>query len=221
MMRISAWRLFVAASAFALASTNASAATISLDLTASDGGFTAQNLGVGANTWSWSASGWQVGGLATASLQRLLTPVFTADGTSWGLVLTHSFNFEPGFDGGQVYVSVNGGAFSLLAGAPYNATLATGFGNPRAGQAAFSGFQSAFITATFSGATTPGTTFQFAFDGAWDTTVNSFNEPDWRLTSLELRDFVAAGAAVPEPSTWLLLGTGLALVARRRITKRT
>jgi hypothetical protein len=117
-MRTSTWRAFAAVAAFALVGSNASAGTITFDLLNTSAGFTAQNLGAGSNTWFWTAaSGWQVNGVAPASLQRLLTPVFTVEGTSWGMTFTHRFNFESTFDGGQVWASVNGGAFSLLPSA--------------------------------------------------------------------------------------------------------
>jgi hypothetical protein len=231
MVGISGWRVFVAAAMLAATVSTANAATINLDLTASSAGFTAGSSGT--NTWFWTPAGWQINGSNGVSLQRLLTPVFTADASSFGLVLTHRFSFEENFgggtafDGGQVRVSIDGGAFTLLGslGAPYTHTVSAFFMNPYAMQPVVSGTSAgyaapAFITATFSDTTTPGTTFQFAFDGAWDNSAMSLNDPDWHLTNVELRDFVNP-TAVPEPSAWLLLGTGVAaFAARRRLNRR-
>jgi hypothetical protein len=60
------------------------------------------------------------------------------------LQFSHSFEFEPNFDGGVIEYSTNGGtswtdAGSLIvAGAQYNTTLSTRFGNPLGGRQAFS-----------------------------------------------------------------------------------
>jgi Zn-dependent metalloprotease len=88
------------------------------------------------------------GGDAT-SLQRLESPEFTmpAGATAPGLTFDHWVSTEAGFDGGNVKISVNGGAWQLVSAAnfvynPYNTTLTTvagGNSNPLAGQAAFSG----------------------------------------------------------------------------------
>jgi trimeric autotransporter adhesin len=63
------------------------------------------------------------------------------------LVFDHYFATEPGFDGGNVKISINGGAFEIVPASaflfnPYNGTLVTTAGgntNPLQGQAAFTG----------------------------------------------------------------------------------
>jgi Zn-dependent metalloprotease len=63
------------------------------------------------------------------------------------LVFDHYFATEPGFDGGNVKISINGGAFAIVPASafifnPYNGTLSTtaqGNTNPLQGQAAFTG----------------------------------------------------------------------------------
>jgi hypothetical protein len=84
-----------------------------------------------------------------AGVQRLDSPDITmpVGATTLRLSFDHWFATEAGFDGGNVKVSVNGGAWQLVSAAnfvynPYNTTLYTaalGSDNPMAGQAAFSG----------------------------------------------------------------------------------
>ena len=84
-----------------------------------------------------------------AGLQRLESPEFAvpADAASPMLTFDHWVATEVGYDGGNLKISVNGGAWALVKGSdfvynPYNMTLITAAGgndNPLAGQAAFSG----------------------------------------------------------------------------------
>ena len=84
-----------------------------------------------------------------AGVQRLESPEITmpAGVTSPMLTFDHWVATEGGFDGGNVKISVNGGAWQVVKAAdfiynPYNATLATaaqGNDNPLAGQPAFTG----------------------------------------------------------------------------------
>lgn len=88
------------------------------------------------------------GGDAT-SLQSLESAAITipADAATLRLAFDHWVATEAGWDGGNLKISVNGGAWQLVKAAdfvynPYNATLntaATGNSNPLAGQPAFSG----------------------------------------------------------------------------------
>jgi Zn-dependent metalloprotease len=84
-----------------------------------------------------------------AGVQRLESPEITipAGATTTRLTFDHWVATEGGFDGGNVKISVNGGAWQVVKAAdfvynPYNTTLATaaqGNDNPMAGQPAFSG----------------------------------------------------------------------------------
>ncbi|MCV2366625.1 M4 family metallopeptidase [Roseateles oligotrophus] len=84
-----------------------------------------------------------------AGLQRLESPEITipADATAPKLTFDHWIASEVGYDGGNLKISVNGGAWTLVKGSdfvynPYNMNLISAAGgndNPLAGQAAFSG----------------------------------------------------------------------------------
>ena len=83
-----------------------------------------------------------------SGVMRLESPAILIPASSSPRVsFDHYFATEAGFDGGNVKVSVNGGAFEVIPTAaftfnPYNGTLATaaaGNTNPLAGQPGFSG----------------------------------------------------------------------------------
>ena len=84
-----------------------------------------------------------------SGLQRLESPEITipAGATTPRMTFDHWVSTEAGFDGGNLKISVNGGAWVLVKAAdfiynPYNTTLSTaaaGNTNPLAGQPAFSG----------------------------------------------------------------------------------
>jgi hypothetical protein len=193
-----------------------------VDLTTSNGGFTTQSLQGNLNPWQWqNGKGWFNAGTTSPSLQRLLTPMLTATESAWGLVLQHSNIFENGFDGGQVYMSVNGGVFALVGVLtnPYECTLPVSFSSPRGDQPAFCGTD-ASRASTFSGAANVGDMYQFAFDMASDQLIDAAGD-DWTITGITYRDFNVS--TVPEPSTWALMMAGLAAVGmaanrRARIT---
>ena len=81
-----------------------------------------------------------------SGVMRLDSPVIVLDNDYPLLTFDHSVATEPGYDGGNLSISVNGGPFTLVPGGvfsfnPYNTTLqsAPGNTNPMAGQPAFSG----------------------------------------------------------------------------------
>jgi len=98
------------------------------------------------------------GGDATR-LQRLESPAFTipAGATAPRLTFDHWVATESGWDGGNVKISVNGGAWQVVAAGnfiynPYNTTLNTAAGgntNPLAGQPAFSGTDAGSVSGSW------------------------------------------------------------------------
>lgn len=211
--------------ALALAATSALPAQ-TIDFLSTNGGFTAQSI-QGSNPWSWTAgTGWAVNASSTAARQRLLSPLLTAAGGAFSISATHRYNFEGGantcFDGGVVLASINGGAFTAIAptsGKGYDSPISTLFGNPLGGTNAFCRTQAADVTSIWAGTLAAGTTIQIALDGAWDNSLTNAN-PNWNLRSVELAGFDAN--VIPEPSTYVLMATGLAGLAairRRRAAK--
>jgi bacillolysin len=104
--------------------------------------------------------------LGEAGVRSVTSPSITVPATSGNTILRYDnwMGSELGFDGGQLYISVNGGPFTLVTATPtqyflyngYNvflATAAAGNDNPRAGQQALSGGDDGSV------------------DGSWGTTV--------------------------------------------------
>jgi bacillolysin len=92
-------------------------------------------------------------------VMRLDSPEITIPAATTTLRMTfdHWMASEAGFDGGNVKISVNGGAWQLVSAAnfiynPYNTTLSTvaaGNTNPMAGQPAFSGSDGGSVTGSW------------------------------------------------------------------------
>ena len=204
----------------------APAAAQTIDFRLTNGGFTSQSI-TGANAWSYLAgTGWQVNGSTTVSRQRLLSPVLTASGGAFAVDALHAFNFEQNtlngacFDGGAVFASINGGSFVQLAptaGRAYTGPVSVNFSSPLAGLQAFCGSSNGLVSSIFSGTAAAGTTIQLAIDGGWDVSFANAN-PNWAFQQVTISGF-GGQQVIPEPSTYALLGTGLAtlgVAARRR-----
>jgi len=139
-------------------------------------------LPAGITGTAWFAEDRNIGNCTSqdeSAIHALTTPVINLPATVVGLTLgyTHYVETEAGYDGGNVKVSVNGGAFQLIPASayaynPYNTTLITsadGNTNPLAGQAAFTGGapgtnNSGRSLIDLSGFTSGGGTVRFRFD---------------------------------------------------------
>ena len=89
------------------------------------------------------------------SSNRLTSPTFSIITTNAQLSFVHKYDFESGFDGGVLEISIGIGAFSdfIAAGGSftangYVATIPNGSDNPLANRSAWSGNSGGFITTT-------------------------------------------------------------------------
>lgn len=182
-----------------------------------------------ANSGAWYVNG-STGGLANHATQALVSGNFVSTGGTVTIQFEHRFNFEAGYDGGALFVSINGGAYNYVTNSDftqngYTHTLSSSFNNDLGGLGAFSGGSptSAFITSIANlGVLNANDTISFAFVGGWDSSINSGGEPDWVIDNIRLTDTGAGGLTVPAPTTLLLglVGIGVTSVARWRRQRR-
>jgi len=121
-------------------------------------------------------------GAANVSENRLDSPAIVISGANTQIIFQLKFDLESGFDGGQLLISINGGAFQEFTAAGgtftaggYNTTIPSGFGNPISGQPAWSGASGGYVTVTadLPATVTPGSTVQFRWRVGTDLSTNS------------------------------------------------
>lgn len=210
-------------------------AQANFDFAVNDGGFTASVIsGTATGPWTYSGSSWVTPGVTSVSSKGLTSPVLTvnANGTVTGS-FTHRFSFESStssFDGGQLQFRVNGGSFNTvpqdqITGVTYFGIISSSFSNPIGGQFGFARVSAGYatpvmVTSNFTLGTgvspfstgspfafTAGDTVEIRFLGAWDSSSVGGN-PNWEIGTVNVAN--ASFAAVPEPTTWVLMGTVLA-----------
>jgi Domain of unknown function DUF11 len=116
-------------------------------------------------------------GFGSISDIRLASPSILITGADPAITFQLNLDLESGFDGGQLWISINGGAFEEIVAAGgffmsggYNATIAPNFGSPMAGNPAWSGTTGGYatVTAVLPPAAMPGSTVRFRWRVATD-----------------------------------------------------
>lgn len=231
-MKKMTFRLSLAAAMCAVglfAAAPASAATY--DFNAGGGGFSVTNFndpfdgpwvygagsGVGGSGgWSTDGQGPELGRAPSTYLTSPAIPITAAGAVT--MSFDHRYSFEvDAWDGGAVFVSLNGGAFTKVPGASFTAN---GYnGNVRPGSASELQSTEGFIetsagygggvfqTSSASlGSFAAGDSLQVRFTAAFDTNTTQ-GTPDWVI------DNVIVNTPIPEPTSLLLLATAGAAIA--------
>jgi hypothetical protein len=226
----------------ALSAPDARAAVIySSNFDANDGGLVSTSLGgSAANPFTYGPTA-GVGGNgawfinpSTIVSDKALTGPSLVVGAAGAVTISfdHRYSFESTFDGGQLYVSVNGGAFALVPTAAfssngYTGTISVNFQSPIGGQMAFTGASAgyatpAYITSTATlGSFAAGDTIAFRFRAAYDNSLAA-GTPSWVIDNVVVSDSAVGppSAVVPEPASLALLGVGAGLAGVRRLRGR-
>jgi hypothetical protein len=180
---------------------------LSQDFNSNDGGFTAQTPRIYDGPWIYSAANgsWREtgqdsdNGQPNTSFLNSPTLVVTSPGALM-LSLAHRYSFEVGgnilrWDGGQIRLSVNGGAWSAVPPEAftqngYNGAVYSNSPSELGGQPAFvsqsPGYAIAFITSTATlGNFNAGDSVQIQFMAANDSSVRGA-VPNWDIDHLEI-----------------------------------
>src|SRR6185503_15715689 len=153
---------------------------------------------------------WSGRDLAVVTDTQLVSPALLASPTaSFVVKFSHAFSLEPGFDGGVIELSTNGGMTwtdaAMLGVTPgYTRTISTVFGNPIGGRMAYSatspGFPARNLVTLDFGTRFAGQSVLLRFRIATDTSVAGTG---WNIDDIEVSGITNTPfpALVPEPST--------------------
>jgi hypothetical protein len=120
----------------------------------------------------------------------LVSPIYTAPSGNSEIRFQNSYNFESGFDGGVLEISIDGAAFAdfIVAGGSfttggYTSTLSTQYQNPLGGRQAWSGNSGGYRSTVASlPASSQGKNVQFRWRLGTDSSVSA---PGWRVDTLQ------------------------------------
>jgi len=168
-----------------------------------NGGFTVTTPTSYAGPWTynsgtgtWQENGQEPGNGQSQNTSHLDSQVLNVTVTGQvGLTFNHRYSFEGGFwDGGKVYISVNGGAFTAVPGASflangYNGTVTSSSSSLLSGQPAFVENSPGFVfidSVANLGTFSAGTTIRVRFTAANDENTAGASLPNWEINSVSL-----------------------------------
>ncbi len=148
------------------------------------------------------------------SSNRITSPTFSIISTNPQLSFVHKYDFEPGYDGGVLEISIGGAAFSdfvtaggLFTENGYSAILPTLYGNPLGGRSAWTGNSGGFVTTTAKlPAAAAGKTVQLRWYSGTD---NSGSAAGWYLDTIAITDGFACCISPPAIVNVLRNGTNI------------
>lgn len=179
------------------------------DFNGGDGGFTVTTPLAYAGPWVYNAGtgSWRENGQIVengwTNVSFLSSPPIVLT-TAGGVTLSfdHRYSFESGnWDGGQVLISVNGGAFTLVPGAAFTQNGYNGSAFAHGGGPAFvtdsPGFAGGYITSqAYLGAFNNGDSIRVQFNAANDAnTTGNLAPPSWEIDSLLVKQGVTGPVA--------------------------
>lgn len=147
---------------------------------------------------------WSANGGAGIKYSTLKSPVLVVPTTgSVILRFTHRYNFETGWDGGAVYVSVNGAPATYLAGTAFAAngyvsdlsvegsTVFTGGEKVFTGMSTDYGVPTLIESVADLGNLSANDTVAVEFRGGWDDATAATPAPNWEIGSVRITDSAA------------------------------
>jgi autotransporter-associated beta strand protein len=220
---------------------------VNADFNTNNGGFTVVNGGPVEDPWTydaltgkWFTNGTQNQGVPSFSELNSAASLVSVSGPVT-LSFRHRYSFEfdgTRWDGGQVRISVNGGAFTTVPAGSFSAGGYDGViagNNILTGQQAFNGdspgyASNGFVTSVANlGAFVAGDTIRVQFVGAWDEFAEGLN-PNWEIDSVSVFTpsavagddlTINAGVLVQSTGSSVTLNAGDNLIVAGNVTSAT